>query len=54
MLDIRSYNKLVRSIGAAHSARFGLDTPKARREECKMIRRVRREYPISNYGITWR
>jgi len=53
-LDIRLYNSVVRRIATAQSAQFGVDTPRARKERARWVREVRRSYPMSQFGITWR
>ena len=53
MSKLRLYNNLIRRIARNHSARYGLDTPKSRTSESRMLRDLRRTYPFSQYGITW-
>jgi hypothetical protein len=50
---IQRYNQTVRRAARAHSMEFGIDTDRSRRREAAYIRRVRREFPFSQFGITW-
>ena len=50
---ISRYNNCVRQYAAAGSIAFGIDTPRSRKEQAHWIRRIRREYPFTQFGITW-
>lgn len=52
-MNITGYNQIVRGIACANSAEFGIDTPKHRRHKAYWIRRIRKEFPMSQFGITW-
>jgi hypothetical protein len=47
------YNSLIRRAAVAQSQWFGIDTPRARRCQAYWVRRIRREYPFSQFGVTW-
>lgn len=53
MTQIAKYNRAVRRHALARSMDFGVDTPRARMHQARWIRRIRREYPFSQYGVTW-
>lgn len=52
-ITLRGYNKLIKRAAVEHSMCFGIDTLKARRKQARLMRKVRREYPFSQYGVTW-
>mgnify|MGYP001829123185 CR=1 FL=1 len=51
--DRAVYNCTVRNIARAHSMHFGVDTDRARNMQAQWIRRIRREYPFSQFLVTW-
>lgn len=49
----KDYNKLLLDAVTEQSQWFGIDTVKARRCQANWLRRLRREYPFSQFGVTW-
>lgn len=53
-VNIAAYNGMIRRISFQHSSSFGIDTPRSRKEQAKMSRRIRQDYPFRDYGLTWK
>ena len=49
----KGYNKLLREAATVRSQWFGIDTMESRRCQASWLRRLRREYPFSQFGVTW-
>lgn len=49
----KGYNKLLREAASERSQWYGIDTVMARKTQCQWLRRLRREFPFSQFGITW-
>lgn len=50
---VQKYNGIIKQIAAQHSVHYGIDTPLLRHHEAKWCRQLRRDYPLSNYMVTW-
>ena len=49
----QKYNAWIRRFATGQSMQFGFDTPAYRAHQACWIRRIRNEYPMSQFGITW-